>query len=194
VCGPSSKDSHTGGNSLEINVDLAADSWATCALFFDDLQDWSGADGLSFYLRAENPIPLELNLYLGGAEEQESYQHPLSTADETWSAYQIEWTDLQRVQWEENAGTPLSVPNRIVGIAFGFSEEGGSSGVVWIDDLQLSHSEPTTPERQTDEDLSLEDESSGLPICGGIITPFVIGGWVFVGAGILRSRRKLGMI
>jgi len=147
-CGPQGGDSHTGQAALPIVFDVAANSWATCALLYDVPQDWSTAQGLSFFVRASQPaLVFEAIVYGGTPEERETYQYSLETTPEMaagWAPVELAWPQFLRVEWEAEAGTPFAEPNRVAGVAFGFATfpDAPNTGTIWIDDLQLSGQAP----------------------------------------------------
>ena len=54
-CTPEAGMVHSGERSLLLDFDVTPDSWATCALFYESIQNWSSGEGLTFYLHAEQP-------------------------------------------------------------------------------------------------------------------------------------------
>ena len=56
--------------------------------------------------------------------------------EDEWVQIGIVWDHFQRVDWEENAGSPFTKVDQISGIAFGFgTEEAEYEGALWLDDL-----------------------------------------------------------
>jgi hypothetical protein len=179
TCTLSSEDAYAGNQALQMDFDVATESWATCGLFFDALQDWSGDEGLSFFVHAAQPgVSFELNLYAEVGEQQESYLYPLTTtgmSTETWVPLTVRWSDFRRVDWEENAGASFEKPGRIHGLAFGFSATEGASNtsMIWIDDLQLIRAESVGVMDQTELDQSSEESPRRLLPCGGAAVPLL---------------------
>jgi hypothetical protein len=193
TCALSSEDAYAGGQALQVEFDVATESWATCGLFFDALQDWSSDDGLTFFMRATQPgVNFELNLYATEGDQQESYQYGLTTSGEsteTWVPLTVRWTDLQRVEWEENAGETFAKPERVQGLAFGFSatEDAPNTGMIWIDDLHLIRGESVdVQEPPESEGSSVENPRQLLP-CGGSATPLLAAALVW---GLQRRRTR----
>jgi hypothetical protein len=178
-CTPSPDVTHTGSQALQLTFDVATESWATCGLFFDALQDWSNEDGLSFFLRASQPdVILELNLFAEEGDQQESYIYRLTTTDDSigaWVPLTVHWTDFWRVEWEENAGATFEKPSRIHGLAFGFSATEGSTnaGTIWVDDLQLIRAEPVEVVDQPEPEDTGEETPRRLLPCGGAAAPLL---------------------
>jgi hypothetical protein len=131
-----------GVASERVDFNVAADSWATCALLPDAPQDWRASGGLSFYLHAEQPgLPFALVAYGGAPDALTTYEYRLETPPESvdgWVLVEVPWDQLLRVAWEEDAGTPFD-PARAMGLAFAFNglEGAHNSGTIWVDDVQL---------------------------------------------------------
>jgi hypothetical protein len=141
---------HGGANSLQVDYDLASESWATCDLSFDQAQNWASAEGISFYLSAEQAgQTFNVDIYTGSADARATYAAAITTpADGAagWTHVSLRWSDFHRVAWEENPDAAFASPDAILGIAFGFSES--QAGAIWIDDITLLQGESpaTIPE------------------------------------------------
>jgi hypothetical protein len=139
------------GSALQIEFDVAADGWATCALFFDETQAWAAADGLSFRLQAAAAgLVFNVDLYAGPEEARESYVYTVEVPPDSvgnWVPIRLHWADFHRVDWEENAGAPFAAPGRVSGLAFGFETfpDTTNSGLIWVDDLSLAVGEVAAP-------------------------------------------------
>jgi hypothetical protein len=133
---------HGGAASRRIDFDVAADSWATCALLHSTPQDWRASEGLAFYLRADQPgLVFAVSAYGGSTDALTTYEHQLETPPESvddWTLIEIPWDQLLRVEWEADAGTPFD-STQAVGLAFAFSglEGAHNTGTIWVDDIQL---------------------------------------------------------
>ncbi len=144
TCAPAPDQFHNGSQSLQIDFNVAANSWATCALLFDQPQDWSEWQGVSFYLHASQPaLVFNLDVYRNAPQGTETYSYSIETPPESaagWAPVTLTWEQLLRVSWEENGGTPLRAPLQVKGLAFGFNTypDTPNLGGLWIDDLQLS--------------------------------------------------------
>ena len=140
-------DSETGtgrsGDALRLDFEIAADSWGTCARFFDAPQDWSAAQGLMFYFRAAQDGPsFDLNLYAGPPDARETYLYTVEVEEDgaaDWAVVEVRWSDFRRAAWEENAGAPFANPNEVAGLAFGLGATDGSTNQGWlrIDEITL---------------------------------------------------------
>lgn len=136
------------GYALQIEFDIVADSWGTCALFYDRAQDWSARAGLSLTLHSiQENLPMDILIYAGTPENQESYLYPFMTFPDTldhFAIVQIPWSEFRRVEWEDNAGAAFEKPDQVIGIAFGFDglEQANNTSSVWIDDIGWMTEEP----------------------------------------------------
>lgn len=134
---------HNGARALWLDYAVAANSWATCALMFDQPQDWSAGAGLAFYLRAGAPgLVFDINLYRSTAAGRETYLFTVESPAESaagWVRYELTWEQFTRAAWEEDAGAAFSHPAEIEGLAFGLSTfpDTPNTGQIWLDDLQL---------------------------------------------------------
>jgi hypothetical protein len=197
-CGAVAEQAHGGAQAMQVAYSVAANGWATCGKYFDP-QDWSAANGITFYLRTLEPNQtLHVDLYAAGQEEQnETYVYTLQTSAENtkdWVAYQLRWDDFKRVDWEENAGASFSHPGQVTGLAFGIPSlsEKTVAGTFWIDDLQLlgtgaSPAPEVTPAPEAAVPTEQPAKPTGsLPFCGGALFPLILLG------GLVLSRRKTG--
>ncbi len=156
TCAPSGDRARSGSQALQIDYAVAAGSWATCDLRFDRIQDWSAADGLTFFMQSSRAgLPYHVDIFTGTQEQTNGYVYvgeiPPGSAG-GWSQINLDWNDFHRVEWEENAGSPLVNPSSVVGLAFGFSPpEATQEGTLWIDDLSLSSggAPAAAPEEET---------------------------------------------
>jgi len=144
-CAPNSSAAHRGNQSLNIDFDVTANSWATCALSFGQPRDWSTWQGVSFYLHASQPaLVFNVDIYKNTPQGTETYEVAIETPPESvdgWVPFTISWEQLTRVAWETNGGTPLNDPAQVDGLAFGFSTypDTNNTGVIWIDELELTN-------------------------------------------------------
>ncbi len=174
-CAPSAQTAHEGVQSLQLDFDVAANSWATCALMFEQVQDWSAADGLAFYLRsADAGLIFDVNIYAGSMTASETYLCTIETSNttsEVWVQFILRWEEFHRADWEENAGEAFAKPNQIAGMAFGFSTypDTPNIGAVWVDDLSLSGEAETSSAEQPNVPEEPEQPRQPLLPCGGAI-------------------------
>jgi serine/threonine protein kinase len=151
TCAPNPDSSHLGPNSLLFQFDIAANSWATCGLYFDIAQDWSAGRGLSFYVRSERAgLPFRVDMYGGAPGALTTYYFQAETPPgsvEDWTLMEIAWNDILRAEWQENPGTPFR-PKKVAGVSIGVSTEGAEriEGAIWLDDLSLYDKRVSAPE------------------------------------------------
>jgi hypothetical protein len=143
-CAPATSLAHNGAQGLQIDYNVAANSWATCALFFDQPQDWNAWQGISFYLHTSQPdLVFDVDVYRNSPQGAETYLVTLEAPPESvdgWAPIVITWQQLLRASWEADSGTPLGSPLLVEGLAFGLNTNGDTPnlGSIWVDDLQLS--------------------------------------------------------
>jgi hypothetical protein len=141
ACGPAGGAPYSGAAALEATFDVAPASWATCALQYGGAQDWSGGQGISFFVRASEPAGrFDVLLYAGAEPDIETYLTTLETGGgfAAWTPVALAWAQFERVDWEAEAGTPFARPAAVTGLAFGFgTPEERHAGTVWIDDVSL---------------------------------------------------------
>jgi hypothetical protein len=145
-CGIDSSIAHSGSASLRIDFHIEPDGWATCPIFFDQVQAFGNAAGVSFDYRSSSPgLLFNFDVYGGTLDNRETYHFTIESLPESiegWIHYQLTWDQILRVEWEANPGSPMD-PNQVVGLAFGFSTypDTPNSGTIWIDNLSLAASE-----------------------------------------------------
>lgn len=154
VCAPVSDVVHSGVNALRMDYTILPYAWATCHLEYESPQNWSGAEGISFYAYApQTETPFHVDLFVEG--ESYVYEGWLESSD-SWQEFVVSWDEFHRVEWEENAGAPFAKPEAVTALAFGF--EGGEetlNGTLYIDDLMLitpaTEQEAPAPRAETSE-------------------------------------------
>lgn len=195
--------------ALRIDFDVAAESWATCTLFYDDYQDWSQFEGVAFNYRADALGRIvDVTVHGGTLNESTSYQYTVETipgSDEEWIPMVLTWNQILGVDWEADTRNPID-PSQITGIAFGFGAYEGTSisGTIWVDDLRLLGDEsapvmvstPDEAESPTEEQLA-EDSSSQPqtepetpPQGGGGLCANSVAVGVMASVGVIKYRRK----
>ncbi len=193
------------GNALHLDFDIVANSWGTCAAFFETPQNWSTSNGITFYFRAAQAGQLfDVDLYSGPDEARETYVYTIEASAESvndWVPMELRWEDFQRASWEENAGAAFAKSNGVAGLAFGVGtpQDAPNVGEVWVDDLQLLGAAPAAEEEQpevapttapqAEEDQTQPERGPSLPCTGGIVLPFVLLGFLR-----LSSRKRSGAI
>jgi hypothetical protein len=197
-------DCYLDDGSLRIDFDVAAESWATCSLFYDSYRDWSQFQGIAFSYRADGPGRVfDVTVHGGTLEESTSYQYAVETmpgSDEAWITIELAWSQILGVDWEADARNPID-PSQITGVSFGFSTYEGTSntGTLWIDGLRLlgEDSAPVTDYTPDEAEAPAEDssdqpetESDAPSQGGGGLCP---GSTALIGlslAGIFILKRK----
>ncbi len=186
TCTPSGDVVHNGAGSMRIDYKIALYAWATCDLTFENLQNFSSSDGVSFYVYAEQEETFfNVDLFF----ENEDYVHEVSLDNHgEWVQVHIPWADFKRVDWEENGGSPFTKPEQISRFAFGFSTpdntEIAPSGTVYIDDFALGQMGAESPPPVTMPETESEPEEeapsgSPLPCVGGLVLPVGLAGLAF---------------
>ena len=199
-CAAESDMASQGSRALKLDFDVTPNDWATCALFYDNTQDWSGSEGLIFYLHAAQAgLIFDVDIYAGSAENQETYLYTIETLAESvdgWVPITLYWADFHRADWEENAGASFANPERVLGIAFGMSTypDTPNTGTLWVDDLSLlgagqmsavpSESNEEQAAASQPEEMEEEEEDQGgisLPCGSAFLLPafLIVGGFVF---------------
>ncbi|HMZ07079.1 MAG TPA: protein kinase [Anaerolineales bacterium] len=136
--------SHEFGDSnyLNLEFDLDVSAWGACGYYFDIIQDWSGGDGITFYLRSDQPnTGYHLEILGGTPNARTTYVYwteaPPESAED-WVRIDIPWRQFSRADWEEDPGTALD-PSTVTGfiIVVTSSESSRLQGTLWMDDLAL---------------------------------------------------------
>ena len=192
---------NNGSRSLVLDFDVAADTWATCALSYEGTQDWSSGEGLTFYLHAAQPgLIFDVDIYAGAQDAQETYLYTIETPPDStggWVPVSLYWSDFHRAEWEESAGEPFAKPDQIIGLAFGMNTypDTPNTGTLWVDDLSLlgqGSSAPAAPalvEEQTDSSEQQEEPESArglrLPCGAAFALPVLL-----ISMGLLDKKRQ----
>ncbi|RLD04291.1 MAG: hypothetical protein DRI56_11455 [Chloroflexota bacterium] len=205
ACSPSQSVAHGGGISLSLEFEITPESWGTCSRSFGGEANFAGTQGISFYYRSSVPgLVFDVDANGGTDENRTSYYHQIEAAPESvdaWVYVELPWEQVLRVEWEENAGTPVD-PAQINGIAFGVGTATGESksGIIWIDDVRLLGvetvesgeelpSEESAPEEVVPEEAASEEveDSGGSSLCPGSMA---LGAMTMALAGVVFFRRR----
>ena len=201
-CTPEPGMVYNGERSLLLDFEVTPGAWATCALFYEGIQNWNGGEGLMFYLHAAQPgLVFNVDIYAGSRNAQETYLYTIEAPPESadgWVPISLTWSDFHRADWEENGGTPFAKPDQIVGMAFGLDtyEETPNTGKLWVDDLSLIGVEPAevapppAPPTEPIADPAMPAETPhrpSLPCSRGLALPFTL----LVLSVILMYRQRL---
>ncbi|HDD61376.1 MAG TPA: hypothetical protein ENF22_02450 [Chloroflexi bacterium] len=191
----------TSENALRLDYQITPYSWGTCGLYYDQPQDWSDSMGLAFMVHAgQSGGTLHVDLFVESAESSESYLYELNLEpgmEDEWVQVGIVWDHFQRVDWEEDAGSPFKKEAQISGIAFGFgTEENKNEGVLWLDDLgwmtprEDVGEEITTPaEPESEPDSQEETGGFNLPCIGSLALPIGLVGAAYFQRTITKKGK-----
>jgi len=198
-CASEPEMANSGSRSLLLDFEVSPNAWATCALFYENSQDFSAGEGLTFFMHGNEPgLLFDVNIYAGSPEARETYLYTIESPPESvqgWVPFSLNWSDFHRADWEENAGQPFEKPDAVTGIAFGMNTfpDAPNTGTIRIDDLSLL--EPAVleqPEQSPGQAESaqepMDDEPSrrfSLPCGSALALPSFL---VFVCFGLRKQR------
>ncbi len=186
------------GSALHFRFDVAANSWGTCAAFFETPQNVSTGSGLTFIFRASQAgLLFDVDLYSGPAEARETYLYTIeapAASERDWIPMELRWEDFQRASWEENAGAAFAPSAPVLGLAFGVAtpQDAPNVGEIWVDDLQLAGAglaaddgqpemAPTTAPEAAQPDEPVEEQPErrpSLPCAGAMLLPLLFLGFI----------------
>jgi hypothetical protein len=187
TCQKDSAVAHIGSAALRFQFDVQANTWATCGFYFDNVQNWSSGQGISFYLRSDQAgLPLEIDLYGGtpGGRTTSIFRTttPAESVD-SWTLVEIPWSAIVRAEWEENAGASFE-PAQVTGFSIGLAtpETQRIRGSVWLADLSLLGAPASVPVEAPAEQPPAEqpfapapEPTARNPLCfGGLILPLLL--------------------
>jgi hypothetical protein len=178
------------GGGFRIDFLITSYSWGTCTLSYDQVQNWSGSDGITLSVRTDQEYALlDVDLYVDGPEGWESYISQIELRSGDWKQVALPWSSFHRVDWEADAGSLFNKADQISRLAFGFSNEGESdiAGTIWIDDLGWMRSgdvveeEALRPGRDEGKEAEGGDQRGrSLPCTGSIFMPLGLAGVVLL--------------
>jgi hypothetical protein len=182
-----------GSSSLVLDFNVEGGSWATCVLDFGETQDWTEVDGVSFYyMSGEAALVFDVSIRAGSGEEPGTYRYIVETVSDSvneWVRVELPWSAFNRVDWETNAGSPLTDTSRVHSFEFGFAPYEGTStvGKIWIDDIELlgAGEETTAAEPEAggeavvpvDGDEGQDGNAGGAGLCSGFLLTVMIFGF-----------------
>jgi len=186
-CEPDTQQANNGSRSLTLDFDVYDNSWAICALMYENAQDWSSAQGLSFALRADPAgLIFDVDLYAGSHDDKETYVYTIESPPDSadgWVTFSLAWSDFHRASWEADADAEFNKPEQVVGLAFGANTypDTPNTGQIWVDDLFLITSEASLANSAEDtepapsaEEKSQESRGFSLPCGSAFALPIAI--------------------
>ena len=191
-CVPSNEIAHEGERSLKIEYDITLYSWATCDLTYENAQNWSDSEGISFYVYTEQAGTIfNFDVFVENDTGRESYFTQIRANNNGWEEITLRWDKFRRVDWEEDGGSFFEKSDQIQSIAFGFNTPDGTEdapqGTIYVDSIVLwkeGTQPPPETENDTEESPPEEEPSDGPTTCvGGLILPIGL-------AGVAFGRRK----
>jgi hypothetical protein len=134
---PDTSDFHGGSASLKIVYRLAPGGNISVAPYFETPQNWSGS-GVSFWAKSEVPgVPVIFGVTSGNPGTQVPFEVAL-TITNTWTRYDLSWSEFIHAPWHDGTGLTEVDPTRIVGYGFTVDAGGGITGAtLWVDELSV---------------------------------------------------------
>jgi hypothetical protein len=171
------QEAHSGSQSLQIYVDIIDGGWGDTGRYFESSQDWSSADGIEFWLHADQAnIPFSLILFSGSPDSPTPFEIELVTSPDStsgWVKYAIGWGEFTRAVWADQTGLEELDTARIGGLSLNFFP---GQATLWMDDVSLFGLNQDS--REASSDPSSDGQSDG--ICpSGFILPGLLLGWVW---------------
>jgi outer membrane biosynthesis protein TonB len=146
---------YNGTGSLRIQYSLKPDSWGDCGRYFDAVQDWSGGNGLSMWLRSDKAGPANFMLFSGDQGSPTPFETIFEIPPESvgnWVEVILPWTVFERAHWADEGGLTEFDPTRVTGLGINFwADNDPNEGTLWIDDLSLATGEMAPPEKEEEE-------------------------------------------
>jgi hypothetical protein len=184
-------EAHSGAAALRMQYNVPSDGWGGCGHSFDAHQNWSGADGLSLWLRAdESGRWVTLVIFAGKPDEPTPFEVNIEVGA-NWEQFTFRWDDFVKAEWVGDTGLPALDLTQVV--SYAFYADSDDAGTIWVDDVVLTTGEepppviapaPTEEPAAPTEELG-EDDQHG-PVCGAMALPLGAMG-VFL---VARRRRK----
>jgi len=186
-----------GQSALELNLNLTSGGSAACSTWYDESQNWASGDGVRLYYHATDVQgALSITLHSGdsGATTPFAGQIPILN-DGTWHALDLPWGIFTKASWADSGGLEQVDPARITGFDVEVFTDGGSTGILVVDELQMINGDlpaPELPGPAVDEqppageqlppaEPQQPDIAPGLPTCPGalLLLPLAVGVWAW---------------
>ncbi|MBI9051780.1 MAG: hypothetical protein JEZ00_20345 [Anaerolineaceae bacterium] len=201
-CNQQARADDASNQAFHMEFSVAPQSWATTVTFFPEQLSIAETAGLSMEFANPGNNPINLVVYRGNDENQETYLYSLPLEGHTdWRHLSVAWDDFKRAEWESGNQESL-IADQISGFGFGFDglDSEQNSGEAWVDNITwLSADAAQQPdvdqvESPADQDESTnmeteedDDSEGGLPFCPGS------GAFLFVvlGIGLVLQKGRL---
>jgi len=140
--GPDKDLVYSGTGSLRIQYNIEPGGWGDCGRHFETVQDWSGGNGLSMWLRATKAVPVTFALFSGEPDSPTPFEMVLEIPPgsvDNWVEVVLPWTAFERAHWAAEDGINEFDPTRVTGLGINFwADSEPNEGVVWLDELSLA--------------------------------------------------------
>jgi hypothetical protein len=151
---------HGGAGALRMQYDVPSDGWGGCGRSFDVRQDWSGASGLSLWLRSDGEDRwVTLVVFAGNPDDPTPFEVGFDVGGD-WVQYTFQWADFVKADWMGDAGLPAFDPAQVTSYALYAAV--GDAGAIWVDDVVLITGEapPVIAPAPIDEPVAPTEEPS----------------------------------
>ena len=135
---PDSSVFHEGSASLKITYSLAPGGNISVAPYYETPQNWSGS-GVSFWAQSDAPsMPIIFGVTSGNPGTQVPFETAL-TVTNTWTRYDLSWSEFVHAPWHDGTGLMEVDPARIIGYGFTMDAGNGTTGAtLWVDELKVT--------------------------------------------------------
>ena len=146
-CGPDTGTAHDGATSLRLDYRIESDGWTDCGRYFDPIQDWGGAAGLSLWVRSERAEEwVTLMLFSGSPDGPTPFEADFE-ATANWTRVILPWSNFALADWADEGGLSEVDPTRITGYGFSIgADNDANESDLWIDDVELATGDEPIPE------------------------------------------------
>ncbi len=173
----------TGGSSLYINYALGVNGYASCAHLFDPPLDWTGEEGVSFFLRSDRAGQEIIFLVFSGAQDnpipfEVRFSSPEGSV-ESWERLDFRWEDFSKSPWHGEGGIDTVDPTQIISFVYSIESAESTQGQFWVDGLSpLGESEQAPPAQSSPQEEQPEEGNGGGGICpfSTLVLPILVGG------------------